>query len=126
MKTFNSVIRVTFFLLFILLLVGCKKQESTATEPMPTDAKQETYKPKMHIIEIKDMKFEPEEIQVHVGDTVIWVNKDMVAHDVTQTNKEWASPALASNASWKKAVTKSDSYYCSIHVVMTGKITVEY
>ncbi len=81
--------------------------------------------PQTHVIEIKDMKFQPAELKIHQGDTVIWINKDIVAHDVTEENKAWASPPLNADATWKKAITKSESYYCSIHVVMKGILIVE-
>jgi plastocyanin len=80
----------------------------------------------VHTIEIKDMKFIPETLNVHKGDKVIWVNKDIVEHDVTElTKKEWASSKLAKDASWSLVVTKSENYYCNLHVVMRGKIQVE-
>lgn len=111
MNTFNSTKSGIFFLLNVFIFVGCNNLDS--------------YQPQTHAVEIKDMKFQPAALTVHKGDTVIWINKDMVAHDVTEENKAWASPALASDASWKKAITTSESYYCSIHVVMKGKLTVE-
>ena len=95
----------------LLFLVTCSKKES--------------YKSQTHTVEIKDMKFQPAELKIHQGDTVIWINKDIVAHDVTEENKAWASPPLNADATWKKAITKSESYYCSIHVVMKGILIVE-
>lgn len=111
MKAFIFFKGSLLFVLLALLFVGCSNKEP--------------YIPQTHIVEIKDMKFQPADLTVHIGDTVIWVNKDIVAHDVTQDNKDWASPPLASEATWKKEVTMSDAYYCSIHVVMKGKLTVE-
>ncbi len=81
--------------------------------------------PKNHIVEIKDMKFQPEVLTVNKGDIVTWINRDYVPHDVTEINKAWASPRLKTNQSWKKVITKSASYYCSIHVVMKGKLIVK-
>ena len=122
MKSFNSIKNGVLILLTALLCVGCNNKE---TNKLQTDSiEQESYKPRTHIVEIKDMKFQPENLQVHKGDTVIWINKDIVAHDVTAVNKAWNSPPLLSDTSWKKAITQSDSYYCSIHVVMKGKVTV--
>ena len=80
----------------------------------------------VHTIEIKDMKFIPETLDVHKGDKVIWVNHDIVEHDVTElTKKEWASSKLSKDASWSLVVTKSESYYCNLHVVMRGTILVD-
>ncbi len=82
-------------------------------------------KPKSHIVEIKDMKFQPTELTVNRGDTVIWINKDIVPHDVTEENKAWASPVLSNDDTWEKVITKSDSYYCSLHLVMKGKLIIK-
>ncbi|MGV9003556.1 plastocyanin/azurin family copper-binding protein [Flavobacterium sp.] len=123
MKTFSILKRGTFLLLFLLLFIGCKKQHSkSATSYVVAE---EPYLPQNHTVEIKDMLFQPAILTVHAGDTVVWVNKDMVTHDVTQTDKAWASPPLLSGASWKKVIVKTDSYYCSIHVVMKGRVIVE-
>lgn len=79
-----------------------------------------------HTVEIAQMKFIPEDLIVNKGDTILWINNDMVAHDVTEeTNKEWTSGAIPVGATWTTVATKSADYYCSIHVVMKGKITVK-
>lgn len=84
------------------------------------------YTPQVHKVQIKGMKFVPAELVVKKGDVVIWTNMDMVVHDVTeQKSKAWASPPLTSGKSWKKTVTQSDDYYCSIHVVMKGRLKVK-
>lgn len=98
------------YLLPFLFLFGCKNQK--------------VYEPQTHVVEIIEMKFQPEELEVHRGDTVVWINKDIVAHDVTEVDKAWASPALANGSSWKKEITKNESYYCSIHLIMKGELLV--
>lgn len=112
MKAFNPIKRGIFFLLPVWLLVdGCNSRVS--------------YTPQNHLVEIKDMKFQPAELKVHQGDTVTWINRDIVAHDVTEENKAWASPPLSADAAWKKVITQSGTYYCSIHVMMKGSLMVE-
>ncbi len=82
--------------------------------------------PKTYIVDIAQMKFQPATLTVHKGDTVEWINKDIVAHDVTQVpNNSWTSGSLSPGKSWKMAVEESDDYYCSIHVVMVGKLLVQ-
>lgn len=80
--------------------------------------------PKTYTVEIVQMKFQPAVLNVHRGDTVIFVNKDIVDHDATEVNKAWNSPPLATGDSWKWIATKSADYYCSIHLVMKGEIIV--
>jgi plastocyanin len=82
--------------------------------------------PNYHIVEIKQMKFIPAELSLKKGDTVCWVNKDITNHDVTEeTKKIWNSPPLTIGQSWTKVISVSAEYYCSIHLVMKGKLKVE-
>ena len=79
-----------------------------------------------HTIEIKEMKFQPDHLKLHKGDTVLWINKDITDHDVTeQSKKAWTSSKLPMGKSWSKVVTESADYFCSLHVVMKGKLIVE-
>lgn len=82
--------------------------------------------PTKHIIEIKSMKFIPAEIYVKKGDTVVWKNKDFFPHDVAKfEDKSWKSSPIQQGETWSKVVTKSEDYFCSLHVVMKGKITLK-
>jgi plastocyanin len=86
----------------------------------------EKYIPKTDTVIIAQMKFRPAELTVHKGDTVVWINRDIVAHDVTQVpNSAWTSGSLAPGQSWKMAVQETDDYFCSIHIVMVGKVVAE-
>jgi len=79
-----------------------------------------------YTVEIKQMQFQPNVLHVQKGDTVLFINQDMVAHNATEaTAKRLASPTLKSGDSSKVAVTQSVDYYCTIHPVMKGKIIVE-
>lgn len=82
--------------------------------------------PRKYTIEIKEMRFQPDDLSVHVGDTIEWINHDLVDHDVTEEdNKEWSSSHLTPGKSWDFVVTKPANYYCSIHQVMKGKLEVQ-
>lgn len=81
---------------------------------------------KAHTVEIRQMQFDPAVLSIQKGDTVVWINHDIVAHDATEeAAKLWTSGPLATGQSWSKVVTNSADYYCSIHVVMKGKLLVE-
>ncbi|QHS56610.1 plastocyanin [Mucilaginibacter sp. 14171R-50] len=83
-------------------------------------------KPSAYVVEIKDMKFVPEDITVKKGDTITFINRDMMAHDVTEeTAKSWSSGKMEADVSWKLVVSEAATYYCSIHTVMKGKIELE-
>lgn len=79
-----------------------------------------------HTVVIRQMKFEPAELKLNKGDTVQWINKDITDHDITEEdNKKWSSSKLPINQSWSMVVNESANYYCSIHVIMKGKLIVE-
>jgi plastocyanin len=85
-----------------------------------------SYKPVTHTVEISQMKFKPAALDVKKGDKVVFINKDIVSHDVTETSgKSWKSPTLAPGKSWSLVVTQNQTYFCSIHPVMKGSITVK-
>ncbi len=105
----------TIVLFAVLLMASC-------AGPSEKDQKKQH---KTYTVEIAQMKFAPENITVNKGDTILFVNHDMVVHDVTEQPKSvWSSGAMQPGASWKMEVVSSADYYCSIHVVMKGKITV--
>jgi plastocyanin len=127
-------------LLVLLLLNGCsfKKETPINHEEYPdfsTEQKKHAVVESVipikntstfHTVLIKYMTFQPAELTLHKGDTVLWVNKDITDHDVTEeTSKAWTSSKLVMGKSWSKVITKSDAYYCSIHLVMKGKLVVE-
>jgi len=81
---------------------------------------------KLYTVEIKEMKFQPAELIVQKGDTVVWINHDIVAHDVTEeSSKAWTSSLMPVGKSWSLVAEQSADYYCSIHVVMKGKLVVK-
>jgi plastocyanin len=132
-------------ILFLLLSAGCypaderskdgdRLAEANAEEKVSTGNADNTVSKEgdkvkrthYHTVEIKEMKFNPAELLISKGDTVAWVNKDIVAHDVTEERaKKWTSSVIPSKTSWQMVVAESSDYYCSIHVVMKGKLIVK-
>ena len=112
-NTFSILKNSTYLLCFIFLLNSCTSTHEKAVH-------------KVYNVEIKQMQFQPAELTLQKGDTVVWINHDIVAHDVTEeTGKLWTSGSLAPGKSWSLVVTQSADYYCSIHVVMKGKLIVQ-
>lgn len=82
--------------------------------------------PKTYIIEISKMKFIPSDLVVEKESKVVWVNKDFYPHDVTdEVKKVWSSKPLNQSQSWSKIVTKNENYFCNLHKMMKGRITVK-
>jgi plastocyanin len=72
------------------------------------------------------MQFTPPELKVKRGDKVVWVNKDLVAHNVTAPGR-LRSPDLAPNASWTHVARKAGAveYMCTLHPTMKGRLVIE-
>jgi len=112
-NTYSILRNSTWLLCFVFLLNGC-----TSSPEKPIH--------KVYNVEIKQMQFQPASLTLQKGDTVVWINRDIVTHDVTEEpNKAWSSSVMPSGKSWSLVVTKSADYYCSIHVVMKGKVIVQ-
>ena len=92
----------------------------------PGDKPGEESKPVVHTVEIVGMQFKPQETRAKFGDEVVFINHDIVAHDITEESKKaWHSSPLQDGQQWSLKIGESVNYYCSIHPVMKGRIIVE-
>ncbi len=79
-----------------------------------------------YTIEIRHMAFHPDELRVEPGDTVVWINRDLVPHNIAETRGEWASPALEREERWR-LVAQDDGpfeYLCDFHPTMQARVVV--
>jgi plastocyanin len=79
-----------------------------------------------HTITIDGMSFEPASLQLRRGDTVRWVNKDLVPHTATAP-KDFDSGTLAPGQSWEVQVDRPGrhEYVCRLHPTMKAVLVVE-
>ena len=96
---------------------------ATAAKTVTTESANE--KASVHVVTIENMKFNPITISINKGDQVTFINKDIVGHNATEVSKVWASPMLQTGQSWTFTPEKTSDYYCTVHVVMKGKIIVK-
>lgn len=75
-------------------------------------------------VTIEKLVFSPADIKAKVGDTVVWVNKDVFAH--TATVKGGWDVMLPPKKSASLVLEKAGAvdYYCRFHPNMKGHITV--
>ena len=99
--------------------IVAKSADTAIAQPMPPERS-------VHIIEIHKMKFQTKLIQVHIGDTVTWVNKDIVPHTATARDKSWDSGQLKKGESFTLTITKDTDldYYCFYHRQMKAKLVL--
>lgn len=78
-------------------------------------------------IEIHDFAFSPKELTVPVGAHVVWTNRDDEPHTVISAAGAFKpSQALDTDDSFSAVLDKPGTYayFCGIHPMMVGKITV--
>lgn len=79
-----------------------------------------------HKVTIDSTSFVPAVLDIKVGDSVVWENKDIVAHTATAKGT-FESGAIQSGKSWKRTfTTKADlEYLCRYHPTMKGRVRVQ-
>jgi plastocyanin len=82
--------------------------------------------PRAHVVVMKDIGFQPTELSVSRGDTVIWKNEDFVPHTATARDGSWDSKTIDADSSWRYVADDPGrhDYYCVFHPNMRGTITV--
>lgn len=112
-------------------LLVCSLFLNSCTSPLgetgvTNTTEKEKPKAEIHTVEMAQMKFFPATLNVKKGDKIVFVNRDIVAHNVTEQSKKlWASPDLQHGDDWVFVAQESADYYCTIHPMMKGKIIVE-
>lgn len=77
-------------------------------------------------VKIEQLRFDPPQAAVHVGDTIEWTNGDFVAHTATARNKDWDVTIPPKGVA--RVIVQHPGevdYFCRFHPNMTGRISVE-
>ena len=78
-------------------------------------------------VAIENVAFQPANVQVKVGATITWTNKDTAPHTVTfQDSSLKSSSILRQGDTYSYTFTKAGTfaYYCDLHRYMTAQVTV--
>ena len=93
--------------------IVCNVALASCASPAPQPPQAKT-----HTVIMEGMVFQPDVITVATGDTIVWVNKDMVPHSATSAPAGFDSQIVAANQSWRYAVQQEPGdydYICSYH-----------
>jgi plastocyanin len=127
----------------LILVAVCGCTQTPATPPIQTNpttpaittesqtfvttpTQQKTPTVSDNTIRIKSLAFDRENISVHVGSTVRWVNLDSVPHRIVFEDGA-DSTVLAASQSWSRQVDDAGTYKYSgtIHPTMQGTVMVD-
>jgi len=78
-------------------------------------------------VKIANFTFDPPQITVKAGTTVVWTNDDDIPHTVTSTTQAFKSSALDTHDKFSFTFTTPGTYkyFCALHPHMTATIVVE-
>jgi plastocyanin len=78
-----------------------------------------------HTVAIDGMQFVPAALTVRRGDTVRWINRDLVPHTATAAGR-FDSRTLAPGASWSWVAARAGriDYVCTLHPTMKATLVV--
>lgn len=84
-------------------------------------------KPFTHTVTIDGTRFQPDDLAIKPGESVIWVNHDPFPHTVTATAGRFDSKEIQPGKSWTyKSSTKGElTYACTLHPTMKGTLRVK-
>jgi plastocyanin len=84
-------------------------------------------KPKTHTVTMENFRFQPKSLTVTRGDTIVWVNKDVVPHTATSETGGFDSEVIQAEKSWRFTVQKKGdfAYVCTLHPTMTAMLRVK-
>ena len=78
-------------------------------------------------VDIKNLRFTPDAINIPVGGALTWTNGDRFAHTVQGDTTAFDSGVLDSNGAFTRTFDAPGTYeyHCTIHPFMRGKVVVE-
>jgi plastocyanin len=81
--------------------------------------------PVRHEIQMRAVSFAPRELTLHLGDTVLFKNADIVRHNAVRREVfDTGNLKAGDSHSWVPADTGSFRYQCTIHTRMRGEVKV--
>ncbi len=99
-----------------VLVASCAESDSMPDAPPA----------KIYTVRMEGMAFMPATLTVNAGDTIIWVNKDLVPHGAASEAAGFDSKAVQAFQSWQTRVDRVGDfdYVCPFHPTMTAKLQV--
>ena len=78
-------------------------------------------------VKIDNFSFGPQTLNVSVGATVTWINRDDIPHTVVSNDGVFKSKVLDTDDKFSYTFSKAGTYpyFCSIHPKITGKVMVQ-
>ena len=71
----------------------------------------------------------PEKLEIKLGDSILWINKDFVPHTATANDKSWDTGEILFNESKavlfsKDSINTTTEYFCFYHPGMKARFEI--
>ena len=111
-------------LILAILAAACASQPEQTTDKTIGRTEESG---KIAAVAIKGFKFVPAEVNIKVGETVVWTNEDTAPHTVESADGVLRSDELSKGDtySWTAKKAGKHDYICGIHPSMHGGVTVQ-
>lgn len=121
----NSSRLIIAFAFLMILAVACAPSQPEQTTDKTIGRSEDSGK--VAAVAIKGFKFVPAEVNIKVGETVVWTNEDTAPHTVESSDDTLRSDELAKGDTYSYTFTKAGKYdyICGIHPSMKGSVTVQ-
>jgi plastocyanin len=106
-----------------LAACGGSSKPSPSPAAAPTATKQAT----TIDVAMRNIRFHPHRIVVHLGQTVRWTNHDQVVHTVASSQLKVASEGIGPGKTFSYTPKRRGTfaYFCTIHANQTGVLVVQ-
>lgn len=82
--------------------------------------------PATHTVDIDGFRFVPQRLAVRPGDTVVWRNRDIVAHTATAADGSWDTGEIPPGGEAHRQIGTADhaEYLCLFHPMMMARLDI--
>ena len=126
-KCFSIVVSIACGI--VVFQISLAKVPADSTSPGAAATSAPASQPAAVSVKIDNFTFQPKELEIAVGTTVIWQNADDVPHTATSKDdpQVFDSGALDTDDKFSFTFRKPGkyTYYCKVHLHMTGVVTVK-
>jgi plastocyanin len=100
---------------------------SSAKSPEPAAAPTATKQTATVGVVMRNIRFRPHRVVIHLGQTVRWTNDDQVDHTVASSQLKLASEGIGPGKTFSYTPKRRGTfaYFCTIHANQTGVLVVQ-
>jgi plastocyanin len=75
---------------------------------------------------IEGLEYRPNRFEIAPGTTIVWTNRDPLAHSITSDSGVWDSDLIQPDGTWSRTFTETGEFpfHCTPHPFMTGTVVV--